>query len=241
MGLSGITGIKIAATFAKRLQSKLVDSYRLWPHARIDGVEVTQAIQHFRAADHLSDPHDRGIDNSVFLVAGKTAWVRVYVRSGVWESVPGVTGTLHVERRRQRSYDHVRTVSPRPPGHVTAQETIDYATERGDVANTLNFLIQPEEFYGLMRLTVRLTDRAGKESDTLTFEVNTPVRQTLRLRGIFVSYNGPATSAPPGPGQPPPATLPLAAPTLADLQATAGLAMRAMPVQSTGSFTSAGT
>jgi hypothetical protein len=238
----GLSRIKIAATLLERLQSKIVDSYRLWPHARIDGVEVTQAIQHYRAADHLADPHDRGIDNSVFLVAGKAAWVRVYVRSGVRESVSGATGTLHVERRRHGSiYDHVRTVSPERPGSVTAYETMDYATERGNVANSLNFVIRPEEFYGFMRLTVRLTDGAGRESDTLTFEVNTPVRQTLRLRAILVNYNGPATSARPGPGQPPPPNLPLAAPTLADLQATAGLAMRAMPVQSTGSFTSGGT
>ena len=236
----GLSGIKIAATFAKRLQSKIVDSYRLWPHARIDGVEVTQAIQHYRAADHLSDSHGRG-DNSVLLVAGKAAWVRVYVRSGVWESVPGVTGTLQVERRRRGGfYDHVITVSPESPGSVTANETMDYTTERGNVANTLNFKILPWDFWGGMRLTVRLTDGAGKESDILTFVVSAAYRQTLRLRAILVSYDGPPTSATPGPGQPPPAPIQRAAPTLADLQATASLAMRAMPVQSTGSFTSAG-
>jgi hypothetical protein len=75
----GLSGIKIAATFAERLQSKIVDSYRLW-HVRIDGVEVTQAIQHYRAADHLTDEADYIQDNSVRLVAKKAAWVRVYVR-----------------------------------------------------------------------------------------------------------------------------------------------------------------
>ena len=39
----------------------------------IRGVEVTQAIQYYRAAEHLTDPVDRGPDNSLILVAGKAA------------------------------------------------------------------------------------------------------------------------------------------------------------------------
>jgi hypothetical protein len=48
---------------------------------RIDGIEVTQGIQHYHAYEHLTDPADQGQDNSVRLVANKPAWVRVYVRS----------------------------------------------------------------------------------------------------------------------------------------------------------------
>lgn len=47
---------------------------------RIDGVEVSQAIQYYHADRHLTDPADRGADNSLGLVAYKPAWVRVYVR-----------------------------------------------------------------------------------------------------------------------------------------------------------------
>ena len=45
------------------------------------GVEVTQSIQHFGAAHHLTDPAHQGSNNSVRLVAGKPSWVRVYARA----------------------------------------------------------------------------------------------------------------------------------------------------------------
>ncbi len=67
---------------------------------RVDGVEVTQAIQYYRASRHLTDPADRQPDNAVSLVAYKPAWIRVYVRSGLYGGdVAGVTGTVEVQRR----------------------------------------------------------------------------------------------------------------------------------------------
>jgi hypothetical protein len=54
------------------LVSYVIDSFiefrKLW-NPRIFGVEVTQAIQHYRAADHLTDPNDRGADNSILCLA----------------------------------------------------------------------------------------------------------------------------------------------------------------------------
>ncbi len=231
---------QIATTLVSRWwQESVVDGYRLWS-VNIDGVEVTQSIQAYHAADHLTDPNDRLPDNSVQLVANKAAWVRVYVRSGLVSSRTGVTGTLQVERRRGLVFDPAETFNPQPPGNVTARQVIDYATERGNIANTLNFIIPADSFAGTMRLTVRLTDGSGSEYDTTTLEINASLRQTLRVRAILISYNGPSTSAAPLPGQPPPPNIALAAPTLADLQATASLALRSMPVQATGNFASAG-
>jgi hypothetical protein len=43
----------------------------------VNGIEVTQAIQYYRAGEHLTDAADRGADNSVRLVTNKTAWVRL--------------------------------------------------------------------------------------------------------------------------------------------------------------------
>lgn len=43
----------------------------------IAGIEITQATQHYRSDEHLTDPADQGPDNSVRLVANKPAWVRV--------------------------------------------------------------------------------------------------------------------------------------------------------------------
>ena len=219
----------------------VVDAFRLW-RARVSGVEVTQSIQHFSAAQHLTDANDRGMDNSVTLVAGKAAWVRVYVSSGLYTSVAGVTGTLRIERRRLGFvFDDVATLSPQPPGSVTANSISSYDTERSSVFNTLNFVIPANLFAGTMRLTVRLTNGAGVEYHTYSTTVKASLEQTLRLRGIMVGYNGPSTSTTPAPGAPAVTTLNLAAPSLANLQATAGLSMRALPVRATGSFASAGT
>ena len=54
-----------------------------WPWAGwgIHGVEVTQAVQYYDSERHLTDAADRQPDNSVTLIAGKPAWVRVYVRA----------------------------------------------------------------------------------------------------------------------------------------------------------------
>src|SRR5829696_7692637 len=64
-----------------------------WLGWGIQGVEVTQAIQHYESARHLTDPADRQPDNAVTLIAGKPAWVRVYVRSS-WFS-GGFTSETH--------------------------------------------------------------------------------------------------------------------------------------------------
>jgi hypothetical protein len=47
--------------------------YQREPNLTVDGIEVTQAIQYYRAAQHLTDPADRGPDNSLRLVTNKTA------------------------------------------------------------------------------------------------------------------------------------------------------------------------
>jgi hypothetical protein len=63
----------------------------------VDGIEVTQSTQYYRAADHLTDAADRGPDNSIPLLAGKSALVRVYLRNHRGP-LAGATGTLSVER-----------------------------------------------------------------------------------------------------------------------------------------------
>ena len=66
-------------------------------------------------------------------------------------------------------------------------------------------------------------------------DVAVTLRQTLRLAGVMISYNGPASNAPNAPN------LTIAAPTLADLQAMSGTALTLFPVQSTAEFRTAGT
>jgi hypothetical protein len=203
----------------------------------ISGVEVTQSIQHYQSAQHLTDPADRRADNAVRLVANKPAWVRVYAQSLAERSV---TASLTIERRFFGFlWFSVATLTPTGTGVLSASVTESYTQERSSTAETLNFVIPAAHFHGTLRLTVRLRHAtSGSEYDSHTLVVNAALRQTLRLRAILVSYNGPSTSVA---STPPPPTITLAAPTLANAQATAARALLMMPVQSTGWFTSAGT
>lgn len=208
-----------------------VERYRLWS-ARVISIEVTQSIQYHRASEHLTDPADRGADNSVELVAYKAAWVRVYVRSGLLGTIDNVTGTLELSRRnRLLDYIHVDTYSPQG-GAISAVQSIIYRDERDNLGRSLNFVIPASEFYGTLRLTARLT---GHDDSEKSVDVSARLVQTLRVRGILVAYDGDSTSAPPTPNAPV-TRLTLPAPTLADLQTTASTALAAMPVQATGSF-----
>ena len=212
---------------------ELTSPYFIGP--RITGIEVTQAIQYHRSSAHLHDPADRGTDNLATLVAYKPAIVRVYVRPSLGDDVGDpVSGSLLVEQGR--FFGPYKTVGTYAPWWTNTITPLDdsYADERGSVWSSLNFRIPASDFAGSMRLTVTLDS-----GQTHSVSVRAVLIQTLRLRVIPVHYAGPSTSSP-APGTV--ATqLDLPAPTLADAQTTAGLAFRAMPVQQTGSFASAGT
>ena len=194
---------------------------------RIHGVEVTQAVQYYRADEHLNSTAPRGPDNSVRLAAKKPAWVRVYVRS-YFSATSGVTGRLKIYRRRYGALWHEQGVlTPEPPGSVTAPTSADYAAERGDVGSTLNFIVPASMMCGNLRFAVEIESGGRKASKTI--DVNATLLQTLRMRIVPVSYNGPNAS---GTG-----TLSLTAPDLADAQATAAWSLLAYPVQSTPDIT----
>ncbi|HEX4984415.1 MAG TPA: hypothetical protein VFV63_22110 [Ilumatobacteraceae bacterium] len=106
----------------------------------IAGVEVTQAIQYCRAAEHLTDKNDRGPDNSLTLVADKPAIVRVYVHGGL-QDVPNVTGTVVVQRRKYGVWVDSGTLAAVAPTSITAFRDAPYASERGSLAGSLNFLV----------------------------------------------------------------------------------------------------
>jgi hypothetical protein len=202
----------------------------------IDGVEVTQAIQYYHAKDHLTDPADRGEDNSVRLIANKPAWVRVYVRSRLTTSISGVSGTLEVQQRRLASlYETVFTPSADLPGTLTAEINPNYADERGNLGSSLNFRIPAEYMIGHMRLKVKII--AGSLSDESDVYLDVTLRQTLRLAGIMISYAGPLVRDDTVISE----HISLAAPTVTDLQQTAPLTIRLMPVESNATYRIAGT
>lgn len=207
--------------------------------AEIRGVEVTQAIQYYESAAHLTDAADRQPDNSVRQVAGKPAWVRVYVRSDwPFSLFSRVTGSVTVRRRIFGwLWSNRGTLSPQPPGTIMAFPSLPYATERGNKAYTLNFVIPASMMCGDLKLDVRVESRFFflTISHTRQVYVSATLRQTLRLAGIMVGYNGPNSSQPGAPN----ITLP--APTLADLQTTSAWTLLTFPVQSAATYRIAGT
>jgi hypothetical protein len=199
------------------------------------GIEVTQSIQYYRSRSHLTDEADRMRDNAATLIAFKPAIVRVYVRPPILSPTgTPVTGTLLVERKPAffGDWKEVITLSPWLTSTMTPVDD-SYADERGIIWNSLNFRIPADKFAGQMRLTFTLD--SGQITKTT---ISAYLVQTLRVRVIPITYNGPST-ANPTPGNPA-TTLNLAAPTLTDAQTTAALALRMMPVQQTGSFSSTG-
>ncbi len=214
---------ELRARLAERIEvSELVQLLML----RIQGVEVTQGIQFYRADQHLSDANDRGPDNSLRLVAAKPAWVRVYLRS-LLTMLPGVTGTLKVYRRVGGVFwNEVATINPQAPGTADAVSFVDYATQRADLDSTLNFIIPSSDMCGKLKLVITVT----KDSHSATREVviDATLRQTLSMRIVPVAYNGTDAGGAP---------LTLPAPTLAVAQATAAWANTVYPVDSSPNIT----
>jgi hypothetical protein len=199
---------------------------------RINGVEVTQGIQYFDAASHLTDPADRGPDNSITLVADKPAWARVYVRPGPLGSVRNVTGTVIVQRQGRVGWDDVATLTPSGFTTIEALSTLTYAQERGTSWRSLNFVIPREWLRGRLRLVARIRVGAGPVRDEETIELDASLLQTLRVRGIPVRYWGKDASG---------NDVRLTEPTLSQFQSSLAWACLTYPVSATPSVTLAGT
>ncbi len=200
------------------------------PELSVDGMEVTQAIQYYHADEHLTDPADRGPDNSLRLVTGKTAWVRVYLRSGQHPGFDGgmlrnVSGSLIVERRTGGVWNQVAAIAPQN-GPVDARDTfVNYNAERGNINNSLNFVVPANLMTGLLRFRAEVASPfahcpGNSASRRTTVDVN--LTQTLNAAFITIGYNGPNNTNT--------GTLNLPAPTLAQCQAETSWAMTTFPV-----------
>ena len=169
-----------------------------WPEIWIDGIEVTQAIQYYHSASHLTDSADQRKDNSARLIAGKAAWARVYVRTSKrYREIPGVTGTLTwtADWGSGIPLQGPWQLAAQPPGTVTARSNPPYATERGTLSYTLNFIIPAQLMFGWVFLDARVQTPSGANY-TMSTSLDVGWRQTLWLGGIMVGYNGPANMAP---------------------------------------------
>ena len=189
----------------------------------IDGVEVTQAIQYRSAEQHLTDPGDRGPDNSIRLVADKAARVRVYVRN-LPEKIFGVVGSITVQHRRLGEWVDFQTLAQLSPMSVVAEPAPNYAAERGSMASSLNFIIPAATMRGHLRLKVRVNVPGTSNTADDVVDIDASLLQTLKIRGIPIRFIGPDANGNP---------LNLPAPTLADFQSTAATTLRMYPVSQT--------
>jgi hypothetical protein len=200
------------------------------PDLQVHGIEITQAIQHYRANEHLTDAADRGPDNSLRLVVDKTAWVRTYLRSGQDAGfdngqLAGVTGTLRVERRVGGVWNFVADLPPQNGPILVEDAFAAYDAERGNINATLNFVVPASLMTGLLRFTANVASPfapcpGNSASGSRQADVN--LRQTLNAAFITIGYNGPnATNT---------GNIVLAAPTLAQCQTETSWAMTTYPV-----------
>ena len=196
----------------------------------VDGVEVTQAIQYRNANQHLTDPADRGFDNSVRLVADKSARVRVYVRN-LPNALPGVVGTVMAQKRRFGLWNDVGLLTQLSPKSVTAEPSPGYAVERSSMSSSLNFVIPAALMRGIVRLKVQVNVPDTNLHADWVEDVDASLLQTLTLRGIPIEYIGSDAAGNP---------VQLAAPVQADFVRTAATTLRMYPVSQTPRVSLAG-
>ena len=137
------------------------------PRLSVSHIEITQAIQ------------DEG--NNVPLIAGKPAFVRVYLDCGEGcSAMPGVTGVL-------RGYGPSAELSGSPVQPVNFSGITafheNWTAQRGDLGKTLNFTLPPNWTSGTVRLQF---DTAGvAESRTVTFQE----ARALKVGMVPIRYN----------------------------------------------------
>jgi len=200
------------------------------PNLQVQGLEVTQSIQYYRANQHLTDAADRGPDNSVRLVTNKTAWVRCYLRSGqdpLFDNgqLAGVNGTLRVERRIGGVWNTIANLAPQNGPIVAEDSFASYDAERGNINTTLNFVVPANLMTGLLRFTADVESPFAPcpgNSASGSTQADVSLGQTLNAAFITIGYNGPnATNT---------GNIVLAAPTLAQCQIETSWAMTTYPV-----------
>ncbi len=165
------------------------------PNLSIDGIEVTQATQFYHSDQHLTDPLDQEPDNNIPLVAERSAWVRVYLRSGQLQAfddgaLPGINGTLTVERFVGGSWVELAVLDP-VQGDLPAYADLDYVIERTALDGTLNFVLDPELVDGALKLTASVDTpfaRWGNGTATSVLGVSAVHHNKLKLAFIGVGY-----------------------------------------------------
>jgi hypothetical protein len=150
--------------------------------------EITQAIQHFRSAEHLDAPNVFA-DNSVRMVADKPTVLRVHVDYDATSSLPNISwlsGELTVT-----SGGTTTTIAPLEWIQPRRAVSID----RGNRRHTLNFLIPDAQCRGTVQLSVRVFDAWDNSqfSAPLERELMFETFPVLPIMAVGINYTGPDT------------------------------------------------
>jgi hypothetical protein len=154
-------------------------------------LEINQATQFFRSAEHLDTANVRP-DNSIPLVAGKSTGLRVYVDYDSSSGLPPIgnlSGQLTVS-----SGGATATFGPLAPIQPRRATEIN----RASVGHTLNFLIPGAWCDGVIDVSVRVFDAgapaqaSGTRQRTLHFVRVNP----LRVYAVGVNYTGMSLNLP---------------------------------------------
>ncbi len=197
----------------------------------ISGIEVSQSIQYYASSAHLTDTGDQKPDNSVTLVAGKAAWVRVYLHGTSPLSLI-VTGELEVRRRLLGfHYVPITTLQPEPPGTAPLNYQVPYEQQRANIGRTLNFVLPADLMCGNLQLIARFKN--GTNTVERDVFVNVTLEQTLKVAMVMVGFQGPisAHDVEP-PAIPVVPTDKYNPPQFPEMLQTAGFAVKLFPVQS---------
>jgi hypothetical protein len=168
---------------------------------KIEGVEITQAIQHYRSSKHLTSAEHQLADNALELCAGKTTVFRVYLRSGQHVSfdygrLDRVRGTLELQRLTAGGWSTVGTYPSVGGVGGTFTATPGFAShheERFRNWNSLLIRVPGTAIRGNMRAIISLDSvealSGGKAAESIYFTA--PRERTLRVLAVLMGYDGP--------------------------------------------------
>jgi hypothetical protein len=185
---------------------------------QILGVEITQAIQHFRSHRHLHVPN-LFPDNSIRMVANKPTAARVYVDYDSSSGLPPIA-TLTAE---------MDVSSPGGNATLVPVEPIiprrDARIDRGNGSHTLNFIIPEDLCQGVVSLRARVFSETDLDQFSSWFEQEIRFEEMpeLRIMAIAIDYTGPDIL----PGAPPDA---LRVPVQADFDTVLAFVEKLYPI-----------
>ncbi|XLS27400.1 hypothetical protein ACJD0Z_09345 [Flavobacteriaceae bacterium M23B6Z8] len=173
-------------------------------------VEVNQATQFFRAAEHL-DAANVMPDNSMPLIGGKMTGLRFYTDYDATAGLPAISnlsGTLTVRQGGAiANFSPLATITP-----IRTTEI-----DRAQVDHTLNFAIPAAWCRGRLDISCRIFDAANPAQTSASFQKTLQFVDVnpLRVYGVGINYTGMGLNLP--------------APTIGNLNNTFNFTRRVWP------------